>query len=90
MKLTITDFDFNNKKIYFKTPLSLDVVRDENGYYIDDDFLDLHCFGLTKRELKEELNEELQEIYQGCVLFEDDELSGGGIQLKEHLISLIK
>ena len=88
--ITIKSIEYKNKKIVFKVPYQINISNNNFGYYADDDYLDIHCFGKTIDEFKEDLKVELQEIYHGYVEFDINKLSAGGKQLRKKFEDLIK
>ena len=59
--------------------------KDQYGMYIDNDYLDIHCFGKNKNELYEDFYETvitLKEEYLDC---DENELSSSGIILRKKL-----
>lgn len=91
--ITVKSFEYNDKKIVFKIPYQINLSKNNYGYYADDDCLDIHCYGKTIDELREDLKSELQEIYHGYVDFDTNKLSDGGKKLKskfENMIECVK
>ena len=88
--ITVRSFEYNNKKIVFKVPYQINIFKNNCGYYADDDYLDIHCYGETISELREDLKTELQEIYHGYVEFDINKLSIGGKKLRSKFEDMIE
>ena len=88
-QIEISNIICNDKKIVFNVPYRINISKNSYGYYADDDYLDIHCFGKTIDELNEDLKIELQEIYHGYVEFDINKLSAGGKQLRKKFEEMI-
>ena len=88
--ITVKSIEYNDKRIVFNAPYRINISKNSYGYYADDDYLDIHCFGKTIDELNEDLKIELQEIYHGYVEFDINKLNAGGKQLRKKFEDMIK
>ena len=64
--------------------------KNDDGFYADDDYLDIHCFGGSINDLKEDLIDELTEIFNGYVKIDKNELDKSGLVLRNKFKSMIK
>lgn len=88
--IKIKSFLCKGNKVVFKKPYVISFYKNENGFYADDDFLDVHCFGETVEDLKEDLIDELAEIYNGYVNVDENELDKSGLRLRDKFICITK
>ena len=77
-------------KIVFKKPYSITFSKNDDGFYAVDDYLDIQCFGGSINDLKEDLIDELTEIFNGYVKIDKNELDKSGLVLRNKFKSMIK
>lgn len=86
--ITLEDITLpNGKKLVCREPLVLVVEKEDNLFVVKNPNLGLHCYEYTKKDLLNEIRQDLQILWQEYALGRIDDLSPKAIRLKESLLT---
>jgi len=91
--ILIEEFCYNKINFKFrKGKYSFPILFDHTSHYyvINDDFLNVHVFAITKKDLAEELKEQIYVLWQEYALEKDSVLTEEAINIKKHLLENIE
>ena len=89
-----SEYSFNvisafGKTFKLKKPLIAKLSKVHNYYFLDNDYLNIHCAALSDSEVKKELFEMFVSDYEEYIECDETELSQSGIEYRKKLAEYI-